>query len=187
MVIHKLLSCRLFHPLQWIVFTRKVFWKVFAGSNHEFFYTKPLIPCNARRKAKTINASSNPNPARVNWNISFDISSQLRSIHIRCMGRIGRDSMVFLDYWIKDWGKVLVGIPVTSIDTTVLVIKLNCTSNCLNEGESGCFGLNSLQKIPFVFSHMLCNQGMFWLYFRERSIKLSLHCFRWHNWSILSR
>jgi len=69
--------------------------------------------------------------------------------------------MIFLDDRIKNWSKVFVRVPVTSIDATVLVIKLNSTCNGLNEGESRGFGLNTFQKIPFVFGDMLGNQGMF--------------------------
>jgi len=49
---------------------------------------------------------------------------------------VGRNSMVLLNDRIKDRGKVLVRIPVTSIDATVLVVKINSTSNGLDKGES---------------------------------------------------
>ena len=38
-----------------------------------------------------------------------------------------------LDERVKDFSKVLVTVPVSSIDATVLVIKLHRTGNCLKK------------------------------------------------------
>ena len=39
----------------------------------------------------------------------------------------------YLDERVKDFGKVLVAVPVSSIDATVLVVKLDRASNCLDK------------------------------------------------------
>jgi len=92
------------------------------------------------------------------------------------MKRVIRDSMVLLNYWIKDRCKVLVRVPVTSIDATVLVVKFNSTCNSLDQSEPWCFCLNTLQLFPFFLSNMLGNKWMFGLNIWERSI-----CFCWHS------
>ena len=66
--------------------------------------------------------------------------------------------MVFLDYGIKDRSKIPVGIPVTSIYTTVLVVKLNCTGNCLSKSEPRGLGSYSGEFIPSLLGHMLGNK-----------------------------
>jgi len=66
--------------------------------------------------------------------------------------------MIFLNEGVKHDGKVLVGIPVTSIDTTMLVVKFNRNGNGLVEGESSCLGLDVLQFLPLVLGDMLGNK-----------------------------
>ena len=68
--------------------------------------------------------------------------------------------MVLLDDRIKDRGKVLVGVPVTSIDTTVLVVKLHSTGNGFGQGESRSLSLDLAQFVPLVSGHMLGHQGV---------------------------
>ena len=68
--------------------------------------------------------------------------------------------MVLLNDRIKDRGKVLVRVPVTSIDTTVLVIKLHSAGNSFCQGESGCLGLDLTQFVPLVSGDMLGHKGV---------------------------
>jgi len=86
------------------------------------------------------------------------------------------NAMVFLNNWIKYRSKVLVGIPISSIDATVLVIKLNCTSNCLNQSKTRCISFNAIQIIPCSFSHMLSYKWMLWLNIGELTPSHSFHC-----------
>ena len=44
--------------------------------------------------------------------------------------------------------KVLVWVPITVMDTWTLVVELNSVCSCLDEGESGDLGLESLELIP---------------------------------------
>merc|ERR1712045_301926 len=83
--------------------------------------------------------------------------------------------MVFLNDGVKDGGKVLVGVPVSSIDSTVLVVKVNGTGNGLDKSESRGLGFNSLQLLPFVLGHMSSNKRVLGLDVREGSIGLSRH------------
>ena len=66
--------------------------------------------------------------------------------------------MGFLDQRIKDISKVLIGIPVSSIDTTVLVVKLDGTGNSLRQSEARGLGLDVLQFVPFGLGNMFSNK-----------------------------
>ena len=54
-----------------------------------------------------------------------------------------------LDERVKDFGKVLVAVPVSSIDATVLVVKLDRTSNCL-KGEIILWKMDLLAECDFL-------------------------------------
>ena len=68
--------------------------------------------------------------------------------------------MVFLDDWVKDLGEILIGITISSIDTTMLVIKLDGTGDGLGQGEAGGGGLVFGELVPLLLGHMLGNQRM---------------------------
>merc|ERR1712045_656621 len=94
--------------------------------------------------------------------------------------------MVFLNDGVKDGGKVLVGVPVTSIDSTALVVKVNSTGNGLDKSESRSLGLDSLQLLPSVLGHMLGNKRVLRLDVREGSIGLGRHSLvQRHSFSLL--
>jgi len=90
--------------------------------------------------------------------------------------RVSRDSVVLLDDGIKDRSEVLVRVPVTSIDSTVLVVKFNSTSNGLDKSESRSLGFDSLQLLPDILRNVRSNKRVFGLNVGERSIDLSWHC-----------
>jgi len=48
----------------------------------------------------------------------------------------GLDTMILLDDGVEYGSKVLVAVPVTSIDATVLVIKEQSASSCLTQSEA---------------------------------------------------
>ena len=69
-------------------------------------------------------------------------------------------SVIFTDQRIKDTGKVNVGILITGVNTTVLVVKLNSASNGLCKGETRGLGFNLVELLPLVCSDMLGNQAV---------------------------
>merc|ERR1712102_101397 len=107
--------------------------------------------------------------------ISSNISLDLGGIHVRGVLGVSRDSVVLLNDGIKDRSKVLVGVPVSSIDSTMLVVELNSTGNGLNESEARGLGLDALQFLPDRLCNMRGNQRMFGLNVGEWSICLSRH------------
>merc|ERR1712045_577729 len=123
-IIDKLLSDSLIHSSQRIVLSSKVSSEGSSGTLHQFLHTKTLLLGNSRRQTKSVNGATNTNSGRVNRNIRSNISHNLGRIHVGCVFRVSRDSMVLLDNRIENWSKVLVGVPVSSIDFTVLVVEL---------------------------------------------------------------
>merc|ERR1719175_310287 len=99
-------------------------------------------------------------PAGVHWSCRVNIALDLVDIHVAGVGRVSADSMVLLDQRVEDLSKVLVGVPVSGIDSTVLVIKFNSTGNSLSKGKSGGGSLDRAQFVPDWLGHMLCNQGV---------------------------
>ena len=54
----------------------------------------------------------------------------------------------------------LVGVPVSSIDSTMLVVKLNSTSDSLGKGEPGGSSYQSTKLCPNILGDMLGHQGV---------------------------
>ena len=117
-----------------------------------------------------VNAGDKTNlPAGVNWDIGFNVGGDFGGIHVRGVLEISTKTMVFTDEWVKNISEVNVRIFVTSIDTAMLVVELNCAGNSLGQSELRGLGNNFVELVPFVFSHVLGNQGVLGLDFGERS------------------
>ena len=71
---------------------------------------------------------------------------------------VSTDSMVFLDDGIEDISEILVGVPVTGVDSTMLVVELNSAGNSLGEGETGSCSDVLVELVPLLLGDMLCNQ-----------------------------
>merc|ERR1719458_1699554 len=135
-VVDQLLPHLLVHAGEREVGASKVTLQVGESFLHQVLDSNPLLLGDARGKAKSVNGATNPDPAGVNWSCGVNIALDLIDVHVAGVGRIGADSMVFLNQRVEDLSKVLVGVPVSSIDSTVLVIKLGRHGNSLSEGES---------------------------------------------------
>ena len=61
----------------------------------------------------------------------------------------------------------LVGVPISSVDTTMLVVELHSTSNRLGKAEAGGLGLGSVELLPDGLGDVLGHQGMLGLDFWE--------------------
>merc|ERR1712228_486296 len=118
----------------------------------------PTAPVHSTRirGGRSINGSSNSDTGGVNWCGRINVSLDLSNIHVTCVNSIRRDSMVILDQGVKHISKNLIGVPVSSINATVLVIKLCSTSNGLGQGEPACLGHSSAQLLPDRLGHILC-------------------------------
>ena len=67
----------------------------------------------------------------------IDISFNFSYLHIRLMGESRFKAVVFKDEWLEHILEVYVGILVTSIDSTMLIIKFNCAGYCLKIFDNG--------------------------------------------------
>ena len=86
--------------------------------------------------------------------------------------------MILLDNWVKHRGKVLVGVPVSGVDATMLkivcihialeftysechlVIKLNRDLNGFPQSEATGLGLHGLDFVPSLLGDVLGHQGV---------------------------
>merc|ERR1719336_3024085 len=103
---------------------------------------------------------ANTDSARVDGDIRVDIALNLADVHVRGVPCRGTDSVVLLDQGVKDWGKVLVRIPVTSVDAAVLVVELDCAGNGL--GNKGVLGSNEgeVTEVGLLVLLVLLPQGV---------------------------
>jgi len=157
-VIDKLLADSLIHSGEWVVVSSKVLREVLDSGFHELLNSETLVPGDSGRQTESIDGAADTDSARVYWDILSNVAPDLSNIHVRGVLGSRRDSVVFLNKGVEDGSEVLVGVPVTGVDTAVLVVEFNSASDGLNEGESRGLGLDSLQLLPLVFGNILGNK-----------------------------
>ena len=166
-IIHQLLADLLIHPSKRVVGTGQVTSQLSKSILHQVLNTQTLLLGNSRRQTKSINGPSNPHTGGVYWDTSVHITLDLADIHVSGVLSIGTDTMVLLDDSIEDLSEVLVGVPISSIDTAVLVIEVYGASNGLSKGEASSLGGDVLDFVPSLLGHMLGDQGVLGLNNRE--------------------
>ena len=97
----------------------------------------------------------------MNWDLWVDVSADPSRIHVGDMLEVGWESVVLTDQRVKDISEIDVGVLVTSVDATVLVVELNSTSNGLGKGEARGLGDNAAKLVPLLRGHMLGYQTVF--------------------------
>ena len=106
------------------------------GFLHQVLHAQPLVLGDPGGQSKPINVPANPDAGGVDRSLGVDGSPDLADVHVSGVLRVSSNAMVLLDQRIKHVGKDLVGVPVTSVDATVLVSKVNSAGNCLAESEA---------------------------------------------------
>merc|ERR1712107_669830 len=119
-VVDKLLSYFLVHTSERIVTSCEVIFKVGESLLHEVLNSNPLFLGDTRGKAESIDGTTNPDPAGVHRSGGVNVALDLVDVHVAGVGRISADAMVLLDQGVENFGKVLVGVPVSSVDSTML-------------------------------------------------------------------
>ena len=71
-------------------------------------------------------------PDRVYWDIFGNVSLDFLDIHVGNVFESSWETVVFTDEGVEDISEVEVGVFITSIDTAMLVVKLNSACYCLN-------------------------------------------------------
>merc|ERR1719471_1532228 len=159
-VVNELLTDLLIHSGQRVVVTGKVRGEALDSVDHQLLDSNTLVLGDSGGQTKAIDGTANTDSARVDGDIRVDIALNLADVHVRGVPCRGTDSVVLLDQGVKDWGKVLVRIPVTGVDAAVLVVELDCAGNGLGKSESGGLGGDVLQLVPLVLSDVLGNKGV---------------------------
>jgi len=96
-----------------------------------------------------------------------DGAFDLAGIHVTCVGGISCNTMVLLDQWIEHVREDLVRVPITSINTTMLIIELHSTSDGFGKREPGGGSLCSVELLPDWLGDILGHQGVLRLDFWE--------------------
>ena len=111
-------------------------------------------------------------PDRVDRSSGINVASDLVSVHVRGVGKALGETMVLLNDGIENISEEFIGILISSIDTAVLVIELNSTSDGLSKSESRGLGLESSKLGPFFGGDVLSYQTVSGFNVREwRSLK----------------
>merc|ERR1719430_818128 len=146
------------HASERVVCASQVTLQVAKGGFHQALHLKTLLLSDARAKAKPRDASAHPYPGALDRGCGINVALDVVRVHVRGVHSVWRDAMIFLDERIKDFSKVLVAVPVSSIDATVLVVKLDRTSNCLCQSEATGCGLHTGKFVPQRLRHVLGHQ-----------------------------
>merc|ERR1712012_129536 len=159
-VVNEMLTDLLIHSGQRVVVTGKIRGEALDRVDHQLLNSNTLLLGDSWGQTKAIDGTANTDSARVDGDIRVDIALNLADVHVRGVPCRGTDSVVLLDQGVKDWGKVLVRIPVTGVDAAVLVVELDCAGNGLGKSESGGLGGDVLQLVPLVLGDVLGNKGV---------------------------
>ena len=160
MVINKLLTDSLVHASEWVVLASKISFQLGQSIGHHLLNVDSLLLGDSGGKTESINITSNTDTGGVDWDSGLDVANNLLGVHVRGVLGISGDAVVVLDDGIEDLGEVLVGVPVTSVDTAVLVVELDGTGAGLGDGEATGLGLDVLDLVPSLLGDVLGNQGV---------------------------
>merc|ERR1719430_1156386 len=167
MIVNELLPDLLSHPSKRKVSTSQISSQVGESFLHQVFHSKPLFLGDAWRQSKTVNASSNSDTGGMDRSRSVNIPLDLGDVHVAGVLAVGGDAMVLLDDGVEHVREDLVRVPVSSIDTAVLVIKLHRTGDGLGESEAAGGRDGPAEFVPERFGHILGHQGVSGLDLRE--------------------
>jgi len=148
------------HTGQRVVVTGQISFQLSKGVLHESLNINTLLLGDSGGKTESLDGTSNTDSARVNGDLGINVLGDFGRVHVRGVLEVSRKTMVLHNEGIKDIGKVNVGILITSIDTTMLVVEFNGTSNSLGQGEARGGGHVIAQFCPFFGSDVLGGQGV---------------------------
>ena len=131
MIINQLLAISFFHTQKWEVLASQIIRQLFESILHEILNLQSLFFGDSRRQSKTVDASANTDTSRLDWCIGVDIALDLGSVHVWSMFEFFIQTMVLTNDGSKDIGKINIGIRISSINATMLIVKLNSASNSL--------------------------------------------------------
>merc|ERR1711962_176814 len=107
-VVNQLLPHLLVHASERVVGASKVALQVGESLLHEVLNSNPLLLGDSRGKAKSVDGTTNPDPAGVHRGGGVDVALDLVDVHVAGVGRVSADAMVLLDQGVEDIRKHLV-------------------------------------------------------------------------------
>jgi len=155
MVINKLLTDSLVHASEWVVLASKISFQLGQSIGHHLLNVNSLLLGDSGGETESINITSNTDTGGVDGDSGFNVTLDLLGVHVGGVLGISGDAVVVLDDGIEDLGEVLVGVPVTSVDTAVLVVELDGTGAGLGDGEATGLGLDVLDLVPSLLGDVL--------------------------------
>ena len=105
---------------------------------HQGLHTQPLLLGDSRGKAKAVNAAANTDPGGVDRGLGVNVALDLGHVHVGGVAEALGEAVVLSDDGVEDISKHDIGVLVSSIDTTVLVIELNSAGNGLDQTKNNC-------------------------------------------------
>merc|ERR1719342_1992119 len=166
-IINQLLPHLLAHSSKRKVGTSKVTLEVGKSLLHQVLDVNSLLLGDSGRETESVDVATNTDTGGVDRGLLADGAFDLAGIHVACVGGISCDSMVLLDQWIEHVREDLVRIPISSINTTMLIVELHSTSDGFGEREPGGDSLGSVELLPDWLGDILGNQGVLGLDFWE--------------------
>ncbi len=135
-VINKLLAGLLLHAKERVVVAGEVTLQLGKCMLHQVLDIQPLLLGDARRKTESFNAAANADPCGLDRCTGVNVALDVANIHVRAVLEVLAQAMVLQDQGVKHLSKVLVRVSISSIDATVLVVKLDSTGNGLKNKKS---------------------------------------------------
>merc|ERR1719411_485116 len=134
-VINQLLSDGLVHPGEGVVLASQVAGQLGQGVGHQLLHVNSLLLGDSGGQTEPVNVATNTDTGGVDGHAGLDVSLDLLEVHVGGVLGVGGDAVILLDDGIEDLGEVLVGVPVSGVDTAVLVVELNGAGSSLGDGE----------------------------------------------------
>jgi len=159
-VVDELLADGLIHTGQGIVVTSQISFQLGESVLHEGLNINTLLLGDAGGKTESLDGTADTDSAGVDGDFGVNVGGDFGGIHVRGVFEVSSKTMVFADEGIEDILEVNVGVFITSIDTTMLVVEVNSASDSLGKGEARGLGDVVSQFSPFVGGDVLGDQGV---------------------------
>ena len=131
MVINELLSDSLIHASERVVLASQVASQLGQSVGHQLLNVNSLLLGDSGGQTESVNVATNTDTGGVDGHSGLNVADNLLGVHVGLVLGISGDAVVILDDGIEDLGEVLVGVPVTSVDSCLKVLLLLDKSNIL--------------------------------------------------------
>merc|ERR1739847_137243 len=148
------------HPGEGVVLASQVASQLGQSVGHQLLHVNSLLLGDSGGQTEPVNVATNTDTGGVHGHAGLDVSLDLLGVHVGGVLGVGGDAVILLDDGIEDLGEILVGVPVSGVDTAVLVVELHSAGDGLGEGEAAGLGLDVLDFVPSLLGDVLGHQGV---------------------------